>query len=491
MAEGEPAAGLRHFATHRVGSDYVLVDGESGAWLVVDEEARRALEPLSGEPCTVAELRRRLGADLAGVLLESGLALTDENRGQWSGFPRWEDPEQIFVVLHLTDRCCFSCVYCYADSESRRPGRYMSEDVLNRTVRLLVDSDYRRITLGLHGGEPMLWLRKNLKVLESALGVLKSAGKRVHMHTQTSGAVLHEDSLRFVKEHSIAVGVSCDGPPGLNDVYRKRPSGRGTSSQIEAFFDALRLREIPFGAICSVGARSVGQAKAIVDYFREQGIRRVRFNPVWDYPRACAAGAALDEAGYFEFYLELMDLLRRQNGRDTPPVMSMDLGWMLKNLRSRDRSFMCLRSPCGAGGNPMLAVDPRGNLFPCEKMIALPQHRAGNILDERTLEGVAELPAMARVRGRTVQAIAECSTCDWRAFCGGGCPADVTAMGRDLLEPDPNCHYYRRIFKTLMVRLVEDDAFLDRVCPPEIRGRPVGRARDRPSNSGEGVGDAG
>ncbi len=485
MGWGGSVAVFSRFNTHRAGGNYLLVHGESGAWLVVDEEACRALGPWSGKSHPVEDLHRRFGPELAGQLLESGLVLTDENRNEWSGLPGWSDPDQIFVVLHLTDRCRFSCSYCYADSESRGPGRAMSGEVLDRVIALLVHSDRSRITIGLHGGEPLLWLRENRERLEGALRVLEAAGKRVHLHTQTSGAVLDEDSLRFIKDRSIAVGVSCDGPPDLNDTYRKWSSGRGTSKIVELCFDTLDRMEIPFGVICSVGAHSVGRAADIVEYFRERGIRRVRFNPVWAYPRARSAGVAVDPRRFLHFYLELMELIRRQNGDRHSRMMSVDLGWMLKNLRSRDRAFMCMRSPCGAGGNPMLAVDPDGDLYPCEKMVALPELRAGSIFDRPMLADLLELPAMVGVRKRTVHSIKECRSCDWRAFCGGGCPADAMAMGHRLQRPDPNCFFYKNIFKTLMVRLVEDESFLEDVCPPELRRRMcAGRADEMEEAAG-------
>jgi uncharacterized protein len=131
-------------------------------------------------------------------------------------------------------------------------------------------------------------------------------------------------------------------------------------------------------------------------------------------------------------------------------------------------------------------VDPDGDLFPCEKMIAQPEHRAGSVFEEASLAAVRSLPAMVRVRERTVQAIPECRGCDWRAFCGGGCPADVTAAGRGLLEPDPNCEFYRSIFETLITRLAGDETFLDRVYPTELRVRQSPRMQACEGGGGDG-----
>lgn len=467
------------WSTRQVGKDYVLVDAVSGAWLVVDDEARRLVEKLRGSTRGESELRTWLGEAFVESLLASGLAARGDGSGLLGEIPRWERPEKIFVVLHLTDECSFSCGYCYADSSKRGQGRYMGSEILDRVAGLLVDSHHTDVHLGLHGGEPFLWLRDRRGLLERFLDHLAAAGKQVRAHVQTSGALIHRDSLVFLKDRSIGVGVSCDGPGWLNDSYRKWISGRGTSRQIEACFHALDRLEIPFGVICSVGRYSVDYAEEIVRYFARRGVRQVRFNPVWGYPRARANGMAVTPEGYLQFYRRLLDVLYEHNANaPTSPVTSVDLGWILRNIRTREREFMCLRSPCGAGGIPMLAVGPEGDVYPCEKMVSLSEYRAGRVSDAESLSALLAAPVMDRVRRRTVEEIPQCRTCDWRAFCGGGCPADVAALGADLLRPDPHCAFYRNLFGELMVQLVEREDLVDRVCPPELRGRPAATTRE-------------
>lgn len=93
---------------------------------------------------------------------------------------------------------------------------------------------------------------------------------------------------------------------------------------------------------------------------------------------------------------------------------------------------------CGAG-RWMRAIDPRGDIYPCQRFIGLEEYKLGSVYQGEFNHHVLEL-----FHERNVQTNPACSLCWVRYLCGGGCPHVNLMVNGDMNQPDESiCNWFR------------------------------------------------
>ena len=91
---------------------------------------------------------------------------------------------------------------------------------------------------------------------------------------------------------------------------------------------------------------------------------------------------------------------------------------------------------CGSGpSNPLLAIDIDGSVYPCDYFWEKSEFRIGDIFND-SLDDLASKNTNFR-NYRKIEDIKKCSECDWKVFCGGGCPGSAP----DLASKGEYCKY--------------------------------------------------
>ena len=149
----------------------------------------------------------------------------------WPGTPRPSGASDLprgpaisFLVLLLTERCNLACRYCYVGAG--KSGRDMDPETARNALAFFRPAG-KRITVELAGGEPLLRFD-----LIRALVRDRSGQAFFRFAVQTNGILLDAEKLDFFRRHQVGLGLSLDGPPGIN--ARTRGDGEGV-------FRALRL----------------------------------------------------------------------------------------------------------------------------------------------------------------------------------------------------------------------------------------------------------
>lgn len=146
-------------------------------------------------------------------------------------------------ILKVASRCNINCSYCFiynkADQQWRKQPKFMSQSTLSmlcsRVVEHCASHNKRSVSLIFHGGEPLLAGTKRIRTyLDIISRVLSSAKLSYSVGVQTNGTLITEDLLELFLEYDVAVGVSLDGPPYVNDRQRLTHTGTGSSKDIEA-----------------------------------------------------------------------------------------------------------------------------------------------------------------------------------------------------------------------------------------------------------------
>lgn len=469
----------------------LAVEPESASWTVLDDFSRTLLKKLQGaqsfeelknrlfpiEPSTVENFITSLYR--LNFLRINGCSFHEPNRLRERGkkYPH-------FFSLHITNRCNFSCRYCYNDSSPARTDMALetSKFIIKK---LLFEIPLPSITVEFHGGEPLLLFEEVIvPAVQYGESLSSTLGKKVRFLMQTNGSLISKRTADFIVTHDMGVGISCDGSETLHNRNRVFGDGRGTYEATLMGIKNLLARREHVGTLATIERPE--EYSSLIHHAIAHDIRDISIRPVYPMGRATAKkGISPENASSFAGgFLEAFDLIRELNRGCSPPehgkkperkkMIFRNLCTYIELLISRERADMCYRSPCGAG-NSIIGFDTDGEIYPCEEMIGFESLRMGNIYDSENLPSlILESSAYRRLNERMVDTLEGCRRCKWKHICGGGCISKIMATGRDPEYGDYYCGFNKIILEELALRISSEPSLVQQLLSTKcLRTTPV------------------
>lgn len=366
------------------------------------------------------------------------------------------EPVPLFI-LHLTDRCNLSCCYCFADSKPAANGT-MSWEKARKAVDLILEFPSDSGTIEFSGGEPLLEFDLLKKIIYYTLERSAGKGKHFRFTLQSNGTLITPDIAGFVNNGNIDLSMSLDGDEMLNNCTRMFPSGDGTYNSVMKAIKILGNGTQNFGVICVISKKNAGNIHDILDHFRELGLVRFKMNPVSRLGRAAGVwdDVSLDADEFLSVHKEYIDYAVK----NPHPVVDDNTYFMLKNIGQKMHSYRCMRSQCGAGFS-FFSIDPRGNLFPCDRFRDKEYLLLGNVRQLKSLENlVFSNQRTKELSGRLTEEIGICRECTFKRLCEGGCTYDTFFDTGKIKAPHPWCTYYKGIFNELFKAVLSDNTII-------------------------------
>lgn len=300
-------------------------------------------------------------------------------------------PERL-LVLWLTGRCNLRCRYCYA---ANGPKTDMAPNTAQKAIDHMGGRPFR---LQLAGGEPLLNRALLLQVLERIRG-----NPDISCSIQTNATLIDDEAAEVFRKNRVAVGVSLDGKPEINEKLR---------GETRKALDGIRI-------------------------LGEHGIR-VNLTVVVTEENAAHLAELVDLSVYLGNVNGIgLDLLRRagravdgQIFSASPESLRQGLLALKKRLdgvnrllrqplvvREFEKARYCLAAerPCmdycyAAQGNSFVVL-PDGDCYPCGSLAGREQYSMGNV--------------HSAVHPLSIQCTRpeKCETCVYRRACTGGCPS--------------------------------------------------------------------
>jgi uncharacterized protein len=467
----------------RRGNKVLLIEPESASWIVLAEPYLGLWQRLT-RPMTWAEVRT-IPSPLTAAQKEEflvhlfGLDMIKINGRAYFNPPElWKTPQRYptYLCLHLTESCNFGCHYCMADSYPHK-GKMPIE-----TARLIIDKILHELpptnlTIDFHGGEPLLAFDEMVEVIRYANMVNERdrLGKKLWFMLQTNGSLLTPDKVEVLKELKAIVGVSMDGPGAMHDRHRVfAGSEKGT-------FEVV-LRNVRRAWEMGLKVGVLGVVHEPPDYltaFRffvhELGLRSFRLN----YSSYIGRGPyklqfPVDRPEEFgRWWLAMIDEALAWCRENQTPLSISDVNNQINNICTKNRPFMCYRSPCGVG-NSVLGFGIDGGIHACEEMASLDMFRVANIHDEglNLARMVEDNPVLKLLQSRTVDNIPKCSQCHLKRICYGGCTSKTMARFGEAMRESPMCGYYLVVFEELMWKIHENPDLVKWLGFPGTRYTP-------------------
>lgn len=318
------------------------------------------------------------------------------------------------LVLIVTTDCTLRCRYCYACGGE--DPEYMPREVARRSIEAASAlAKGTRLKVQFAGGEPTMHMSLVRQVAGYASG-------RHTLQMQTNAVLVDRDVAAQLRSLGIAVGVSLDGPPVVNDYLRPSADGSGSTAAVLAGIDQLRRAGLSVGMTSVLSASNVASLPLLLEVAAYLGnIRGISLDSL--RPLGRAARGEVAPADPAEAYYWVTEALRRA---DALAAMGGPSVTLREFERMRRASEACLPrdNHCYFDAGISLAVMPNGDAYPCASLMGLPHLRLGNVLDA---DFAALLPSHLRQARSLIHEPERCLRCPDRLLCGGACPASLCA----------------------------------------------------------------
>jgi uncharacterized protein len=309
-------------------------------------------------------------------------------------------------TLCITLRCNLSCRYCYINKRKAS----MSLDVADKVVDFMLSrsSVDETIDIGFFGGEPLLefgLIKAITEMIEKHPGFDPD---RVKLSVVTNGTIFSSEIEAYLRKHGIVFCLSCDGPPEVQDRFRRFPDGRGSSAFVERTIRQA-LEAFPLVLVNAVyHPQTVHHLPDVVAYLSGLGVRQIYLNPDFSAPWTKGEADAL-----YDVYRKVSELYEDYYLRGEPHFISLidsKIAVMLrKGYQPLERCQM---------GKREFAFTPEGRIYPCERLVGdgiQEDHCMGDIfggLDED------RLPCAS---GPMPSTNVECQSCSLADYCMNWC----------------------------------------------------------------------
>jgi uncharacterized protein len=367
------------------------------------------------------------------------------------------------IVLKIAGACNLNCHYCYVyhgrDTRFRERPALLAEDLAGALARRIAhycaERPGHRISVCLHGGEPLLIGRRRFRALVERLraGAGKALGSIV---LQTNGVLVDREWVRLFAELNVAVSLSLDGSRADHDAERVDHAGRGSFTRAARGLALLLEAKRNVSVLCVV--RPGGDGAAAYRQLRALGATSIDFLlPDMSHDDRAAQLGGLGPTPIADY---LVPALRLWLAEDDPGI----------SVRLFEDAFRLLLGDSGesdafggTGPTSYVVVETDGSiqandaLRVCEGDIAI----TGLNIAEDELDAFeqAEGPAAQILRGEVALPTA-CRACPEAETCAGGYLPHRYSRARGFDNPSVWCEDIKLLFAEMRTAIARDGGAL-------------------------------
>lgn len=228
------------------------------------------------------------------------------------------DPIEL-IVVQPTSFCNLNCQYCYLSEETRRTRGRISLSSISTYFSKILSSPYvgNRLIISWHSGEPLVL---GTAYYEAAMECISGLAKRFRgpdfellYDFQTNGTLIDESWCAFFNKHRdiVTVGVSCDGPASMHDIYRRDWKNAGTFERTLRGIELLAENGVTFSLISVVSPHTLQHPDEFFAFFHKyrRHVSEFRFNLFDELPESGAFAYPDARKRYYAFLKAILDKL--------------------------------------------------------------------------------------------------------------------------------------------------------------------------------------
>lgn len=330
------------------------------------------------------------------------------------------------LVVKVASRCNLNCTYCYmynmGDSTYKNQPKVMPDSVvdalLEKTLLHCRKHDIKEFLFGFHGGEPLLaGFDFYEKFVAKAKRVLLP-DVRPFFGIQTNATLLTDEWCELFGRLHIHLGISLDGIPEDNDIFRIDHAGKGSYSRI---VKGLKIAQQSSHLKVSPGILSVlnvnSDAIRTYEHFKSLRVRSVDFllpDSTYDQPPPPAND--LSETAYADWLIRIFDRWIEEPDESRIHIRLFE-GIVMAVLGGDFPSELL-----GSANNELLVIETDGSIEAVDVLKICGDgftKRYVNVLSHEFDEAMQSKLAMLHNQSHT-KLCKQCLACPIREICGGG-----------------------------------------------------------------------
>lgn len=353
--------------------------------------------------------------------------------------PVWKLAPPDTMVLMLTYACDMACRYCCQGEIPDVRETEMSEEVARRAIDWIVarSGDAPEIGIGWFGGEPLMKFAVVRRLTAYAEERAAAAGKRVRFGTMTNGLSLTDEAIDFIVDKRLEVSVSLDGPAAVQDANRPLKNGAPSYDLVAPRVRKLAARHPSAEMRATLFPGT--DIQAVLAEARALGFRRCRIEKVSS--SMTPGGMKNDEAAATDEFLAHLAaqagrLIETARARDPVGLAAIAIDSVfveaVRQAAEANQAFLPAKRRwfgCGTG-RQLLAAAIDGEIYPCPRFLARPEHRVGSI-DDPVVRNEAH-------RKSLLFHADQCPACWARHYCGGACVVEHMGATGSMFEVNPD-----------------------------------------------------
>ncbi len=321
-------------------------------------------------------------------------------------------PDHINPIVKLTEVCNYHCDFCrYANHRQKDNGIEIGAvcSFICQCAEYNLSNGIKNMNIIFHGGEPLLYgLDRFRKIIEYEANLV-ALGMEISNSIQTNSSLITDDWISFFAKNNFSVGISIDGPLGLN--------GHIGMSAIEAqnsaisSYKALKENGVECGILSVITTKHLKYPNEFFNFLIDNDISSVGL--CYCYNRI--DNKNINPVSLGEFLVELYKLYYSSPKRIRIREFDMATRQILK--RPRHECAMSCRESCGS----FLTIRPDGYVEFCDDYDLKREGTLGSI-DNLTLQQLLETITYQEIRNRAIEIInSKCEKCKVYSICRSGC----------------------------------------------------------------------
>lgn len=340
------------------------------------------------------------------------------------------------VVWSVTGRCNYRCRHCYMDAPIGRLGELSQESAINLIDQM---AECGVLCVDITGGEP--FVREDIWTLIDRIQYHRMTIGQVY----TNGSLLNDTVLDEFEKRNLKpeFSISFDGV-GWHDWMRGINGAEGSALRA---IELCMVRGFPVSVEMCVHRGNQDTLPATVKLLSGMGVSRLRVGTVaqselW---KCNSDGNTLEVREYMEVMLRYISEFFRSG-------MPMDITLAsVVRLHKKSKSFkvvpkrysgtdVCENHYLCNAARYACYITPEGRLLPCMPMTALKEQNLFPLVQEIGLKkGLSDSFYMNIVDSRVKDLLSvnsQCSACEYKYQCGGGCRAAALEETGNLMGYD-------------------------------------------------------
>ncbi|MDY6876877.1 MAG: radical SAM protein [Chloroflexota bacterium] len=345
-----------------------------------------------------------------------------------------ESAQTLVAWLHVTQACNLRCSYCYLDAAPEA----MSPEVCDRAIDAIFHSaTIRRLSgvkLKYAGGEPTLVFPLIAHLHRRAARLAKEHSLKLDGVIISNGVNITWEMVETMQALGLRLTVSLDGLQTYHDCQRHFADGTGSFQSVSRTIDHLLEVGLTPAISITVTDRNLPGLPALVQWVLGRDLPfSLNFYRETDLS-ASQRDLHLDEQRMIETMRAVFQVIKANLPRRN----------LLASLVDR-ANLACPHSRTCSVGTNYLVIDTRGRIAKCQMDIG------HTVTDVYADDPLADIQAdQTGIQSLPVDEKEECRECEWRYWCGGGCPLEAHRTTGRWDVKSPHCNIYKALFPEVL-----------------------------------------